>query len=144
MSNGPLITTAEPAWRRVIVESPYGHEQDHLVARNIAYLRACMRDCVLRHESPYASHGFLTQPGVLRDEVESERALGIEAGFVWRRAADCAVFYTDLGVSRGMELALEACALLQLPYQMRTLGDWQAEYEERRRISRAKNIWCAA
>lgn len=66
------------------------------------YLAAALRDCVLRGETPYASHGLLTLPGVLRDDVPEERELGIRAGFAWREAAHGTVFYTDLGWSSGM------------------------------------------
>lgn len=66
------------------------------------YLAAALRDCVLRGETPYASHGLLTLPGVLRDDVPEERELGICAGFAWREAAHGTVFYTDLGWSGGM------------------------------------------
>ena len=38
--------------RRVIVESPYAGD----VERNIAYVRAAMRDCLMRGEAPLASH----------------------------------------------------------------------------------------
>jgi hypothetical protein len=88
--------------RRVIVESPFGGD----VERNLRYLRACMADCLARGESPYASHALYTQPGVLDDTKPDERAKGIAAGFVWRRAADATVFYLDLGTSRGMELGM--------------------------------------
>lgn len=82
----------------VIVESPFGGD----VQKNIRYLRACLRDCVLRSESPYASHGLLTQEGVLNDDIHGERELGIHLGFQWHEVADYMVVYTDLGISRGM------------------------------------------
>ena len=83
----------------VIVETPFSGD----VEKNLRYLRACMRDCVLRGESPYASHGLLTQPGVLNDEVPDERELGIALGFKWHEVADYMVLYTDLGVTKGMQ-----------------------------------------
>lgn len=84
--------------KRVIVETPYAGA----VEFNLCYLRACMHDCLMRGEAPFASHGLYTQPGVLRDDVPEEREMGIQAGFAWRDAADLTVVYTDLGVSRGM------------------------------------------
>ena len=36
----------------VLLESPYAG----YVERNLAYARACMRDCLLRGEAPFASH----------------------------------------------------------------------------------------
>ena len=102
--------------RRVIIESPYSSGTvrpiPEVIERNVRYLRACLRDCVLRGETPYASHGLLTQPGVLRDDVPEERATGIEAGFAMRRVMDATVIYTDLGWSRGMRAGHEDAKLL--------------------------------
>lgn len=84
--------------RLVILESPYAGD----IERNVRYARACMRDCLLRGESPFASHLLYTQEGVLRDEVPEEREQGIAAGFAWRAWADASVFYVDLGFSEGM------------------------------------------
>lgn len=81
-------------------------------AQNARYLAAALRDCVLRGEAPFASHGLYTLDGVLRDEVPAERELGIAAGFAWREVAHVTAFYTDLGRSRGMELAEEHAARL--------------------------------
>jgi len=67
----------------VILETPYAGD----VAGNLAYLRACMRDCLQRGEAPFASHALYTQAGVLRDDVAAEREQGIHAGFAWRRVA---------------------------------------------------------
>jgi hypothetical protein len=86
----------------VIIESPYAGE----IEKNLTYLRACIRDCLLRGEAPFASHAIYTQPGVLRDDVPAERKLGIETGFEFWRYAKKIVFYTDLGWSSGMHAAL--------------------------------------
>jgi len=83
---------------KVVIESPFAGD----VQRNLRYLRACMRDCLLRGETPYASHALYTQPGVLRDDVPEERKLGMEAGFVWGASADKVVLYEDLGITEGM------------------------------------------
>ena len=87
----------------VIIESPFSGN----VEENLRYLRACMRDAVLRGESPYASHGLLTQKGVLNDEVQGERDLGIQLGFKWHEVADYMVVYADLGITKGMKLGIE-------------------------------------
>lgn len=110
-------------FRRVIVESPYAGD----IPRNLTYLRAAMRDCLMRGESPYASHALLTQPGVLRDEVPEERTLGIDAGFAWRRHADCTVIYEDLGYSRGMWRAVGQVIGLNLPVEFRSIPGWETE-----------------
>ena len=88
--------------RLVIVESPYAGD----IGRNVTYARAAMADCLARGEAPIASHLLYTQPGVLRDEVPYERTWGINAGLAWGRVADAAVFYTDHGMSAGMEIAM--------------------------------------
>ena len=103
--------------RLVIVESPYAGNEE----RNLDYARACMRDCLERGESPYASHALYTQEGVLDDEEPEERALGIKAGFAWRRVADATVVYTDYGVSDGMKAGIIDAAIAGRPIEMRTL-----------------------
>ena len=100
---------------RVIVESPYaGH-----IERNLRYLRACMADSLSRDEAPFASHALYTQPGVLRDDVAGERALGIEAGFAWRSVADLTAVYTDLGITPGMKLGMQHAK----QYELRSIRD---------------------
>lgn len=105
---------------RVIIESPYAGD----VEENLRYLRACMRDSLLRGESPYASHALYTQPGVLDDHDLAERSIGIEAGFKWRSAADKTVVYVDLGISQGMQLGIDHAANLGQVVEYRTLGSW--------------------
>lgn len=107
--------------RRVIIESPYAGD----VEKNLRYLRACMRDCLLRGEAPYASHGLYTQPGVLDDTVPAERELGMLAGFAYRDAVDASVVYLDLGMSRGMQAGLNDAMVKKRPCEERYLGaDW--------------------
>jgi hypothetical protein len=104
--------------KRVVIESPFAGD----VVRNLAYVRACMADCLQRGEAPYASHALYTQPGVLDDLKPEERKLGIEAGFAWREAAERTVFYLDLGWSSGMKLGIEDCKLKGKPFETRMLG----------------------
>jgi hypothetical protein len=98
--------------RRVIIESPYSPSNGYSVDENLAYLRAAMRDCLLRGETPYASHGLYTQPGVLDDTIHAERMVGINAGFAWRSAAAATLVYVDLGITFGMEKGIEDAAVL--------------------------------
>jgi len=106
--------------RLVIIESPYAGD----VEANTAYARACVRDALLRGESPIASHLIYTQPGVLDDDVAEERQLGIDAGLAWRRVADASVVYTDLGISPGMEYGIAAAKEAGLVVEWRSLyGD---------------------
>lgn len=80
----------------VVIESPYAGDVD----RNLLYLDFCIRDCLDRDESPYASHRMLTS--ALDDNDALQREAGIEAGLAWRRRADDRLFYIDLDWSRGM------------------------------------------
>lgn len=107
--------------RLVVLESPYAGD----VVKNIAYARACMRDCLLRGEQPFASHLLYTQEGILDDGVPEERTLGIEAGFQWGRHADAVVVYTDLGISHGMQLGVQRAQKNGKTIEYRTLGAWK-------------------
>jgi len=101
--------------RLVIIESPYKGKTPEDLERNKRYLRSCIRDCINRGESPYASHRMLTD--ALDDNDPAERTLGIEAGLAWRQACVLdgsklvvvsrvlPIFYVDLGMSSGMLLA---------------------------------------
>ena len=105
------------AFRRVILETPFAGD----IERNLRYARACMRDCLLRGEAPYASHLLYTQEGVLDDNSREERKLGIEAGFLWREPADATVVYRDWGISGGMQLGIEDAEQKGRPVEYRNL-----------------------
>lgn len=90
--------------RLVIIESPYRASDESAFERNLLYLDLCIRDSIIRGESPYASHKII--PGALRDDLPEERDLGIRCGYAWWRAATMIAFYTDLGWSEGMRRAL--------------------------------------
>lgn len=106
---------------RVIIESPFAGD----VERNLKYLRAAMRDCALRGESPYASHAILTQEGVLNDDCPKERELGITLGFLWREVVEKTVVYTDLGYSTGMKYGIEHAEKQGKPIEYRSLEGWK-------------------
>lgn len=103
--------------KRVEIESPFSGD----VERNLTYLRACMRDCLLRGEAPIASHALYTQPGVLDDEIPEERKLGMEAGKFWTPCAEAVVVYTDYGISSGMEWGIARAEEMGIPIEFRTL-----------------------
>lgn len=105
--------------RLVIVESPYAGD----IAANVDYARAAIRDSLSRGEAPIASHLLYTQPGVLIDEIESERQWGIDAGLAWGRVADATVVYTDRGTSRGMEYGIAAAAATGRPVEYRSIHE---------------------
>lgn len=102
--------------KRVIIESPYAGD----VSTNLRYLRECIRDCIARGETPYASHGLL--PGALDDDDPAEREAGIKAGFAWRSVADATVVYTDRGISDGMRAGIEHAESIGHPVEYRSLG----------------------
>ena len=103
--------------RRVIVESPYAGD----IEANVAYARACLRDCLGRGEAPFACHLLYTQAGVLRDEVPAERQQGMDAGWAWYPAADASVVYTDRGISPGMETGIARARAAGKPVEFRSL-----------------------
>jgi hypothetical protein len=105
----------------VIVESPFAGD----VERNLRYLRAVMRDCLLRGEAPFASHALYTQPGVLNDNDAPERALGIRAGLAWGEMADKTVVYTDLGISAGMQQGIDRARKDGRRVEHRALPGWE-------------------
>jgi hypothetical protein len=105
------------------VESPFAGD----VERNVAYARACMHDCLMRGEAPYASHLLYTQPGVLDDDDPSERDMGIQAGFAFRSQCERTAVYTDLGISDGMRAGIRHAEGLGHPVEYRSLPGWQRE-----------------
>ena len=110
----------------VVIESPYAGD----IEQNLMYLREAMADCFARNEAPFASHALYTQPGVLRDEDPAERSLGINAGLLWGAMADLVAVYIDLGMSKGMELGLEAHEKNGTTIEYRTLEGWSLEKRE--------------
>lgn len=101
----------------VILESPFAGA----VQQNVHYARLCLRDSLLRGESPIASHLLYTQESVLDDLIPAERSLGIAAGLAWRQVAQGAVFYVDRGWSPGMTAARELYDREGFPYEIRNL-----------------------
>lgn len=102
----------------VVVESPYAGD----VAANEAYARACVQDCLRRGESPYASHLFFTQKGLLDDKNPAERDLGIRAGFAWGAKADLVAIYIDRGISGGMRQGIFNALKNGIPIEARSLN----------------------
>jgi hypothetical protein len=103
--------------RLVILESPYAGD----VENNVEYARACLRDSLMRDESPLASHLLYTQCGVLNDDEPFERQRGIAAGLAWRRFAHCSVVYYDRGISSGMRQGINAAILQGIWVEPRSL-----------------------
>ena len=115
----------------VQVESPYASDFDRVVTFHEWYLAACLRDCLLRKEAPFASHGLYTLPGVLRDRDKEERALGIAAGFAFRSVTTLTAVYEDLGRTPGMEKGIEDAKGAGRRIEYRRLeGNWERLYAE--------------
>lgn len=112
------ITNMDNNFKKVILESPYG---GYHVERNIKYARECVKDSLMRHEAPIASHLLYTQKGILDDNIPNERDLGINAGLAWAFVADLHVFYCDYGLSLGMEKALKYAMENNINYEIRKL-----------------------
>ena len=101
--------------KRVVLESPYAGD----VERNLEYGRACLRDSLMRGESPIASHLLLTQPNVLDDDNPTERKLGIEAGLDWCEVSEGTVVYMDYGLTKGMHQGIARAHALGKPVECR-------------------------
>lgn len=95
--------------RFVDVETPYMGKDEKQVGRNLLYARACVRDCLIRGEIPFASHLFFTQPGILDDNIVEERERGINAGKLLIESIPgiVTVVYQDLGISKGMQYGIK-------------------------------------
>lgn len=102
----------------VILESPYAGD----IEANVKYARACIRDSLARGEAPIASHLLYTQPGILKDDVPSERQWGIDAGLAWGAVAHATVIYTDRGISKGMSYGIAAAEEAGRPIEFRALA----------------------
>ena len=101
----------------VVIESPYSGD----IVLNRQYLQECIYDCIKRGESPYASHLMLTE--VLNDKIQSERGLGISLGFKFHNIVDKIVFYTDLGMSNGMQQARYNAQLIGATMEFRSIKE---------------------
>ena len=103
--------------KRVIIESPFAGD----VQANIEYARRCVRDSLMRGESPIASHLLYTQDGILNDDILTERQHGIDAGLAWCAVADLSAVYVDRGMSKGMRYGIKVAEEAGVPVEYRTL-----------------------
>jgi hypothetical protein len=126
------------------IETPYSGKDLTEIMRNIIYARACIRDSLIRGETPFASHLFYTQPGILDDDIPHERELGINAGqdIIDSLPDIITAVYSDLGISRGMEYGIERAKKKGRSIEYRLLGnDWEEkEIEVAKKHSHAR-IW---
>lgn len=120
----------ESKLKLVSIESPYAGKTEEEIKRNIRYAKACLLDCLKRGEAPIASHLLYTQDGILDDNIPEERALGMEAGFVWNKHAEITIIYTDLGISKGMKEGVERAKKEGRPVEYRTLPGFEGLINE--------------
>lgn len=113
----PIIESLENKRQIVIMESPYAGD----VSKNIDYARKCLKACLLANETPFASHLLFTQDGVLRDDIPVERKMGIDAGLEMQRRADKVVVFIDLGITEGMNKAINMAIRNRVPIEYREL-----------------------
>jgi hypothetical protein len=111
----------------VIIESPFKGETKADESRNRAYLDKCIRWCILRGLTPYASHKMLVD--ALNDDNPAERSDGIEAGLnmassliAWSNGQVKPIFFEDYGVSSGMEKAKGWYDKNNYDYEFRKIG----------------------
>ncbi len=104
----------------VMIESPYASMQDKDRSRNITYALRCMRDSLFRGEAPFAGHLLYTQ--VLDDNIQDDRAIGIECDLSWLKCAIRVVVYTDYGISKGMRKAINYAKLIHKVVLYRKIG----------------------
>lgn len=114
--DSPTLARGAPL---AIVESPFAGGSDWAAA----YLSQCLAYCVARGWSPYASHAILTRPGILRDDCPSERDVGMQLGFAWRRVADFTVVFIDHGLTEGMRLGIDHAD--RLGCEIRWVAEWK-------------------
>lgn len=107
---------------KVVLETRFAAQDTKGLLINKKFTLACMRDCFLRGEAPYASHVIYAQSHILDDFVASERAFGMHAGLIWGDCAEKTVVYTDLGISSGMQLGIDHAFKMNRTVEYRTLG----------------------
>lgn len=108
--------------KKVIIESRFSASNTEGLVRNKKFTLACMRDCFMRGEAPYASHVIYAQTHILDDFIAHERALGMHAGFLWGDLGELTVVYTDLGISTGMEMGINHAKKIGREVEYRELG----------------------
>ena len=118
----------------VAVESPYGSPDPKILRRNILYARMCLRDSLERsgdvQEAPWCSHLVYPQPGVLDEQNPQGRRLGLDISGAWGDRAEARAIYQDLGLSGGVEEAVERARTLGQQVDLRHLrSDLRVEFD---------------
>ncbi len=127
----------------VDIETPYAGRTYKEVTRNIRYTRACLSDSLLKGEIPFASHLLYTQTGILDDNSPEEREMGIMAGKKLIETLNATtVVYTDLGISKGMDLGIKIAKKDRRKIEYRSLGrGWGAKFLKDEGRHSHNSIW---
>lgn len=113
--------TGAPFRLRVIIESPLGASSRAEIEENKWYARLCVRNSLLRNESPFASHLLYEHQEIMDDLNPEERELGITAGLEWVELADMTAVYEDFGITVGMERGIELAKFIGLKIDYRKI-----------------------
>lgn len=107
----------DPAARpAVALESPFAGD----VEGNTFFAKVAMADSITRGEAPFAGHLLYTQ--VLADAHHAERELGIRSHLAHVQRSQKVVVYVDLGISNGMQRAIDLADRLGIPIEERRIG----------------------
>ena len=102
----------------VCIESPLKGDYD----RNHRYALECLKYCLQAGVAPFASH--LLYPMVLRDTIENERRLGMNAGHVMGDRCDERWFFVNHGWSTGMEEGFSRAVKIGQRFKVIMLDDF--------------------
>lgn len=105
--------------RFVSIESPFHSEDEDIIRRNICYAIQATKHAAIEHnEIGYPSHLIYTQLAnggnhyYVGDHIEDKWGVGRDKTIAFtnnlRQRADYIVLYTDFGISRGMQFAIDA------------------------------------
>lgn len=121
-SHSLLESHKDKEMKKVIIESRFSSSTVEGLVKNKKFTLACMRDCFMRGEAPYASHVIYAQTHILDDFIAHERAIGMHAGFLWGDLGELTVVYTDLGISTGMQMGIDHAVGMGRQVEYRELG----------------------
>jgi hypothetical protein len=110
---------------RVVIESPLSAPTPEGYRDNYRYLLWCCRATWLE-ERNHAIASHMLNPWFMDDRDPDERKAGIENPWVWP-AGVMHVFFIDLGISYGMELAAVRCERERLHVLTFKLRDYSPE-----------------
>lgn len=104
----------------VMIESPYAAPTPIKVGHNVEYARRAMLDSINRGEAPFAGHLLYTQ--VLDDYVPRDRRLGISLHMEFLFRSELVAIYQDLGITSGMQEAIDLCNKIGKPIEYREIN----------------------